>query len=65
MKTRLSRFLIELSFLLRNEEAQDLIEYALVVALVAFGATAAMGTLASKITNAYTQITTTLTTTIT
>lgn len=65
MKTTLSCFLLQLSFLLRSEEAQDLIEYALVVALVAFGATAAMGTLAGKISAAFGQLTTTLTTTIT
>jgi pilus assembly protein Flp/PilA len=65
MTTKLSRFLIQLSFLVRSEEGQDLIEYALVVALVAFGATAAMGTLATKISAAFTQLTTTLTTTIT
>jgi len=36
-----------------------------VVALVAFGATAAMGTLATKISNTFTQIGTSLSTTIT
>jgi pilus assembly protein Flp/PilA len=45
---------------LKNEEGQDLIEYALVVALVAFAATAGMSTLAKGINNAFTQIATTL-----
>lgn len=35
--------------MLRDEEGQDLIEYALVVALIAFAATVGMGTLATKI----------------
>ncbi len=43
-----------------NEEGQDLIEYALVVALIAFAATAGMSTLAAKINGAFTSIGTTL-----
>jgi pilus assembly protein Flp/PilA len=38
---------------LKNEDGQDLIEYALVVALVAFAATAGMSTLAHGINNAF------------
>jgi pilus assembly protein Flp/PilA len=38
-----------LSNLLKDESGQDLIEYALVAALIALGATAAMGTLATTI----------------
>ena len=40
--------------LVNNEEGQDLVEYALVVAIIALGATAAMGNLAisSTFTNA-------------
>ena len=46
---------------LRNgEEGQDLVEYALVVALIAFGATAGMGKLASGITHAFTAVSTKL-----
>jgi pilus assembly protein Flp/PilA len=41
---------------LSNEEGQDLIEYALVVALIAFGAVAAMKTLSSDINNAFSDI---------
>ena len=42
---------------LHNEEAgQDLIEYALVAALIAFGAVAAMGTLAGDINTAFSVI---------
>lgn len=47
--------------LIRREEGQDLIEYALVVALIAFAATAGMNSLASSINTAFTSIGTTLT----
>jgi len=65
MKNQILMATIKLNSLLTSEEGQDLIEYALVVALVAFGATAAMGTLATKIANTFTQIGTSLSTTIT
>lgn len=48
--------------LLAREEGQDLVEYALVVALIAFGAIAGMGYLATGINNAFSGIATTLTT---
>jgi pilus assembly protein Flp/PilA len=41
---------------LRDESGQDLIEYALVVALIAFAATAGMNDLAGKINTAFTNI---------
>ncbi|HEY2469524.1 MAG TPA: Flp family type IVb pilin [Terracidiphilus sp.] len=47
--------------LLAREEGQDLVEYALVVALIAFGAIAGMGFLAQGINNAFSGIATTLT----
>ena len=50
---------------LMDEEGQDLIEYALVVALIAFAATAGMQTLATDINTAFTNIGTTLGTYIT
>jgi pilus assembly protein Flp/PilA len=46
----------------KEEQGQDLIEYALVVALIAFAATVGMGTVASKINIAFTNIGTKLTT---
>jgi pilus assembly protein Flp/PilA len=46
---------------LRNEHGQDLVEYALVVALIAFAATAGMTTLAKDINDAFTSIGTQLT----
>ncbi len=41
---------------LLSEEGQDLIEYALVVALIALAATAGMSTVATKISAAFTSI---------
>ena len=47
--------------LLNREDGQDLIEYALVVALIAFAAVAGMNTLAQDINNAFISIGNTLT----
>jgi len=46
---------------LMNEDGQDLVEYALVVALIAFAATTGMKNLATNINTAFTNIGTTLT----
>ena len=40
----------------KNEEGQDLVEYALLVALVALGATAAMSSLATSISTAFSTV---------
>jgi pilus assembly protein Flp/PilA len=45
-----------LSSLLSDESGQDLIEYALVAALIALGATAAMSSLATTISSAFTTV---------
>jgi pilus assembly protein Flp/PilA len=50
-----------LSSLLSDESGQDLIEYALVAALIALGATAAMTGLAKTISTAFTTVGTKLT----
>jgi pilus assembly protein Flp/PilA len=47
---------------LLNDNGQDLIEYALVVALIAFAATVGMKTLATDINKAFANIGSTLTT---
>ena len=47
--------------LLRDESGQDLIEYALVAALIALGAVAAMRTLATGISTAFASVTSNLT----
>jgi pilus assembly protein Flp/PilA len=49
---------------LTEDEGQDLVEYALVVALIALAATVGMSTLATDISNAFTGIGTTLNTAI-
>ena len=41
---------------IKNDEGQDLVEYALVVALIAFAATAGMGSLATSINGAFSNI---------
>jgi pilus assembly protein Flp/PilA len=48
--------------LYRDEQGQDLIEYALVVALIAFAAVSGMNTVATKINTAFDNIGTKLTT---
>jgi pilus assembly protein Flp/PilA len=50
--------------LLRDESGQDLIEYAIVAALVGLGAIASMKTLQTSVSNAFTKIGTTLTTNV-
>lgn len=47
--------------LLRDESGQDLIEYALVAALIALGAVAAMNGVATGISNAFSAISSNLT----
>ena len=55
------KHVLKLQFLLNNH-GQDLIEYALVVALIAFAATVGMTTVANGINNAFTAIATKLST---
>jgi pilus assembly protein Flp/PilA len=50
---------------LKDEQGQDLIEYALVVALIAFAATAGMTTVATNINEAFVKIGSKLTSAIT
>ena len=65
MKDKLMKYSAKMQVLLMSEEGQDLIEYALVVALIAFAATAGMTTLAGKINAAFGQVGTTLSSYIT
>jgi len=60
MKDILLKLYIKFQDLLSQEEGQDLVEYALVVALIAFGATAGMSALAGGINKAFQTISTTL-----
>ena len=52
MKDKLLKLSVMLQ-ILKDEHGQDLIEYALVVALIAFAATAGMGSLAAAINTAF------------
>src|SRR5271168_1605747 len=61
MKLELWKLYTKLQHLIAREEGQDLIEYALVVALIAFAATAGMTTLAQAINHTFIGIGTTLT----
>ncbi|HUY82414.1 MAG TPA: Flp family type IVb pilin [Acidobacteriaceae bacterium] len=60
MKDTILMLNIKLRTLLSDEQGQDLIEYALLVALVAFGATAGMSTLAGAINGAFSSVGTVL-----
>lgn len=64
MNNLLLNLYIKFQDLKNREEGQDLVEYALVVALIAFGAVAGMNALAGGINNAFNTISTTLSTNI-
>ena len=56
MKNQLMRLYAFAQEFGKEEQGQDLIEYALVVALIAFAATAGMSTVANKINLAFSKI---------
>jgi pilus assembly protein Flp/PilA len=56
MNEMMLKMYIKLQNLMTREEGQDLVEYALVVALIAFGAVAGMKTLATGINTAFNTI---------
>lgn len=62
---RLYKLVVRLRCLMILEDGQDLVEYALVVALIALGATATMKTLAASLSVAFTRISTQLSSSIT
>jgi pilus assembly protein Flp/PilA len=64
MTTLLTRIYVKAQ-ILREDYGQDLIEYALVVALIAFAATAGMSSVATKINTAFDNIGIKLTTYVT
>jgi len=61
MNDLMIKLYVTLKSVMAREEGQDLVEYALVVALIAFGAIAGMSQLAKGINNAFSGIATTLT----
>ena len=65
MNNMLLKLYVKFQDLVTREEGQDLVEYALVVALIAFGATAGMSSLAGGINTAFSNVSTTLGTKIT
>ena len=64
MKDTMLKMYIKFQNILSNDEGQDLVEYALVVALIALAATAGMGKLATALNSAFSTLGTTLTTDI-
>jgi pilus assembly protein Flp/PilA len=60
MKDQLMKLSVKMQALLMNEEGQDLIEYALVVALIGLAATAGMTSLATSINLAFSNLGSTL-----
>ncbi len=64
MKNLISKLYVSIKNL-KREDGQDLVEYALVVALIAFAATAGMSSLATKINTAFTNLGTQVSTNIT
>lgn len=60
MNTMLLKLYVKFQDLKDREEGQDLVEYALVVALIAFGATAGMSALATGLNTAFSNISKTL-----
>jgi len=60
MNTMLLKLYVKFQDLTSREEGQDLVEYALVVALIALGAVAGMKALAGGVNSAFNTISTTL-----
>jgi pilus assembly protein Flp/PilA len=60
MVNKFSLLVLRLKGLLAEETGQDLVEYALVLALIAFGCTAGMQALAGGINTAFNNVSTTL-----
>jgi pilus assembly protein Flp/PilA len=65
MATLSNKLFLYVRSLVEREEGQDLVEYALVVALIAFGAIAGMQFLATGLNSAFDQISSVLSTNIT
>jgi pilus assembly protein Flp/PilA len=60
MNNLMLKLFVKMQTLVIREEGQDLVEYALVVALVSFGATAALKTLGTGLNTAFSNISSTL-----
>ena len=64
MNTMFLAMYVKLQNLMNREEGQDLVEYALVVALIALGATASMSALAKAISTEFGTISSTFATAV-
>jgi pilus assembly protein Flp/PilA len=64
MNTMFLKLYVKFQDLMSREEGQDLVEYALVVALIALGAVASMGKLATAISTEFSTITVIFTTNV-
>ena len=53
MKNMMLKLYVTMQNMIANEEGQDLVEYALVVALIAFGAIAGMSALSTELNTAF------------
>ncbi len=60
MNKMLLRLCLKFQDLKESEDGQDMVEYAMVVALIAFGAVAGMGKLAAGISHAFSAVSTKL-----
>jgi pilus assembly protein Flp/PilA len=60
MNTMFLKMYLKCQDLMNREEGQDLVEYALVIALVSVAAVTSLGTLANKIVNTFGAISTAL-----
>ena len=65
MNSMMLKLYLKFQDLMSREEGQDLVEYALIVALISLAAVAGMNTLASDINTAFTNVGSTLTNNIT
>jgi pilus assembly protein Flp/PilA len=65
MRSAFTEFLLNAQSFLEQEEGQNLVEYALVVALVAFGSTTALKALGTGLNHAFTNISSTLASSLT
>jgi pilus assembly protein Flp/PilA len=64
MNTLVLKLYVKFQDLMSREEGQDLVEYALVAAIIALGAVATMTSLQTEINTVYTDITSALTTAV-
>ncbi|HVZ84532.1 MAG TPA: Flp family type IVb pilin [Terracidiphilus sp.] len=64
MKNMILKMYVKMQTLMACEEGQDLVEYALVVALIAFGAVTAMSNLSGELNTAFNSISTKISTSL-